>query len=401
MDNTIENKLQVQENRRTCMRALTFNLLLLLLFIMVSACHTSSNQVTAMQWNIAAKLPAESPQDTAVGVAGPVTGMHNNVLVIAGGANFPDAMPWDGGKKVYHRKVYLYKQDADEWILIDNTAELPFELAYPANCSTDRGIIVAGGENQDGISSKVLRIVSDPSAALTIDTLPDLPEPLANATAACFGSRIYIAGGENQVASSGNFYMLDLDNPEAGWIARAALPVKVSHAVLLKVPGEQQLLLCGGRMKNDNAISEFYSSVFRYHIAEDRWEAFTSLPYPLAAGTGIVLDKQMLLLGGDKGETFNRTEKLIMAIQQEGDSARRQTLTREKNALQEAHPGFSREILMYDQSNSVWKLMAQLPFNTPVTTTALQYKGNIIIPSGEVRAGVRTANIYRGKPTEQ
>jgi N-acetylneuraminic acid mutarotase len=51
------------------------------------------------KWKIVAKLPVERGQQKALGFAGPVAGVHENVMIIAGGANFPDSMPWQNGRK--------------------------------------------------------------------------------------------------------------------------------------------------------------------------------------------------------------------------------------------------------------------------------------------------------------
>ena len=61
-----------------------------------------------LKWDVAAELPADSGQQTALGVAGPVTGIHKDKLFVGGGANFPVAMPWQGGGKKYHAAVHVY-----------------------------------------------------------------------------------------------------------------------------------------------------------------------------------------------------------------------------------------------------------------------------------------------------
>jgi N-acetylneuraminic acid mutarotase len=43
-----------------------------------------------------------------VGVAGAYAGRINDSLLIAGGANFPQSPPWEGGDKVWHREIYCY-----------------------------------------------------------------------------------------------------------------------------------------------------------------------------------------------------------------------------------------------------------------------------------------------------
>jgi hypothetical protein len=57
------------------------------------------NKVNSIQWKIAGALPATNGQPKALGLAGLVAGVHNGVLIVAGGSNFPGSMPWLGGKK--------------------------------------------------------------------------------------------------------------------------------------------------------------------------------------------------------------------------------------------------------------------------------------------------------------
>ena len=54
-------------------------------------------------------------------------------------------------------------------------------------------------------------------------------------------------------------------------------------------------------------------------------------------------------------------------------------------------------MLMYDIDSDEWSIIGSIPFDVPVTTTAVPWGRDIIIPSGEIRAGVRTANILRAR----
>ncbi len=66
-----------------------------------------------------------------LGVAGPVTGYSNNVLIIAGGANFPDSLPLEkGGKKKYYNKVYVFKKMSAQLQNFNTSIQLPFNIAY-------------------------------------------------------------------------------------------------------------------------------------------------------------------------------------------------------------------------------------------------------------------------------
>jgi N-acetylneuraminate epimerase len=72
-------------------------------------------------------------------------------------------------------------------------------------------------------------------------------------------------------------------------------------------------------------------------------------------------------------------------------------LNKEKIKVQSSHPGFCRQVLTYDTEKDKWKEGSCIPFEVPVTTTAISWDGQVVIPSGEIRAGVRTPHILTAK----
>ena len=122
------------------------------------------------------------------------------------------------------------------------------------------------------------------------------------------------------------------------------------------------------------------------------------MPYELSAGTGIMINaNDIILFGGDNGVTFHKVETLIAAINAEKDETKKQQLILQKNKLQSEHPGFSKEVLLYNIKNDTWEIIDTIPFNTPVTTTVVKWKSRVIIPSGEIKAGVRSPKILEIK----
>ena len=120
------------------------------------------------------------------------------------------------------------------------------------------------------------------------------------------------------------------------------------------------------------------------------------MPYALSAGTGVWWNKdQIVLLGGDRGIVFNQVEKLLVAIANENDAEKKQILINQKNQIQETHPGFSKEILLYAADTNQWKIVGSLNHEIPVTTTAFIWNSKLFIPSGEIKAGVRSPNILQ------
>ena len=355
----------------------------------------------SIKWEIATELPADSGQQQSLGFASPVTGVHNDILFIAGGANFPTGMPWQGGKKKYYNKVFAYTRKQRKLVLLNKFFTLPSTIAYPASCSTPKGVLYAGGENEKGISNEVWLMQWDiKTQELLFKALTPLPIPVSNAAATLVGHTVYIAGGETTSGASSQFLALDLDNTAIGWKQLTEIPQPVSHTVLMASfeKGSNTIYLCGGRKKNSNGISDLYNNVFEYDVIANRWQEKTPLPYVLSAGTGILYDvNHIILFGGDKGIIFHKTETLIASINAEKDETRKQDLLREKNKLQSEHPGFSNEVLLYNIKTNIWKAIDTIPFATPVTTTAVKWKSSFFIPSGEIKAGVRSPNILSVK----
>jgi N-acetylneuraminic acid mutarotase len=52
---------------------------------------------------------------------------------------------------------------------------------------------------------------------------------------------------------------------------------------------------------------------------------------------------------------------------------------------------------LYQPVNNQWKKLGELPFLTPVTSTAVQQGSYILIPSGELKPGVRSTKIIVGQ----
>lgn len=356
--------------------------------------------------SVAAHLPVNEKSGKQPGLAGAFTGCIRNKLIIAGGANFPDSMPWQGGKKVYWNDIYVMiigKNGKHNW---ENsyTVKLKESIAYGASVQTRPGIVCIGGENENGISKKVFLLHTDnaDNKPATID-LPELPIPLTNLSAVAIGNIVYAAGGETIGGVSDKVFKLDLQKTGIGWMELQPLPVQLSHAVMLTYNDGlvNHIYLLGGRKKNTSGISDFYSSVFEYSIEKNEWIKRKDMPYAVAAGFGIGNGwNSLLYIGGDTGETFNRVEKLLQAIAAEKDELERQQLIQQKNQLQINHPGFSKEVLQYDVIKDEWKSAGHVSVDMPVTTQVAASHSGSFIPSGEIKAGVRTTQILAIKKLE-
>lgn len=368
---------------------------LLTLFCMIIFAEPFA-QEGKLQWQVAGKLPS-APKEYGIGVAGAISGIHNDKLFVAGGANFPDTMPWEGGKKKYHNQLFVYDVDSVTITAQSPTFLLPEAIAYSAVCNTPYGIFYTGGENEDGISAQSHLITWDTvQLSIFIKKLPALPIAITNASAVFQDEKIIVAGGDASKGTSDQVFMLDFRVTEAGWKVLAPLPKPAANGLIFSVlvNGKQQLIWMGGRRKTPAGISELYTEVYKLETGYASWTSLPSLPYPLSAGTGSLINPTTILVfGGDRGTTFTKVETLLAAINQEQDPDVKSNLIKTKNHLLINHPGFSKEILQFDVTKEKFIVVGTIPFDTPVTTTAVKWGDTIFISSGEIRAGVRTPNI--------
>lgn len=360
-----------------------------------------SKKVISIEWKTIAELPPFRDQSKSIGVAGPIVGVINNKLIVAGGASFPDKMPWQGGKKAYYNNIVIFKKEKGQVLQETIAPSLVSNIAYAANCSTPFGIVFAGGENELGLSDKVYLLKWDEASNNLLQTkLPDLPVKTTNGSLVCIGKILYFLGGETLVNTTNQFFSLNLNKINDGWTMLPAIPKPLSNNVVVAqyLNGQKQIYLMGGRAKQKNGISDFSSDVYSFDIHLKRWDKKKSLPYPISAGTGaVVTEKYILLFGGDRGEQFNKVERTISSINLEKDELRKENLITIKNKLLESHPGFSNEILLYNTQKNIWTSTGFIPFDTSVTTNVVQWGDEIIIPSGEIKAGVRTPRILSAK----
>lgn len=363
--------------------------------IALTAC-TSEEATQTIHWDTQSKLPALADGSAHLGLAGPVTGIIDSKLFIMGGANFPAAMPWDGGAKAYHQEAYIYEiRDGHLDFIKQTPTGIP--LAYSGVYSDSKRLYIAGGENNNGIQKDVftLELTAD---SIRIERLPNLPYPYTNGGLLKVKNKLFFIGGENTEHVSARIYELNLSVPGSAWKANSTpLPYPVSHAIFLADAKEENIYIIGGRKRNENSRSTVYDQVLQWNLSTQKIETIGTLPRPLAAGTGVMDDQgDILIFGGDDASTFHQVEDLIAKINMTEDSNQKQILIQQKALLQQNHPGFTTDSWIFNVQQKKWSKITPLPASSPVTTQALSYKNMIIIPSGEIKAGVRTNQILVG-----
>ncbi len=370
--------------------------------MLITSCAAQKAPFTDITWTIAATVqnPDGSP---APGYAGAINAINNNVLLIAGGANFPDKMPWEGGRKYYSNEVHVLEKSGDKYTWVEGPRfKLPEAIAYCGNTSTDLGIVYAGGENENGLSAAAgLLIWNAEARKLSVKQLPKLPQALTNVGLTAINNVVYLAGGDLADASSNALYRLDLNKSTGVWERLKPLPVALANALVVAQQGKVYVI--GGRSKTASGISDLHHSSYVYDPATDQWTSLANISNGtnisnLSAGAGISLAKDYILVtGGDNGAVFHQIEAHLSKIAQTTGNTEKARLTVLKNNLLINHDGFDRSILLYDIPKHKWSKVGELPFPAQVTTTATKWGEDIVLSNGEVKPGVRTPEVMIGK----
>ncbi|MFP6901698.1 MAG: sodium/solute symporter [Opitutales bacterium] len=335
-----------------------------------------------LSWQELPSLPNE------LGVAGPFAGIHNDALIVAGGANFPRPV-WENDK-VWRKQIHVLTKTSDGFVW-KNGGELPRGIAYGAAVSTPDGVVCMGGNDSNETFDKVFLLQWDASAGKVTDIgYPPLPKPCAYGAAALVGDVIYLAGGQSGQSletAMANFWALDLskkDNPtEFVWKELAPWPGS-SRAFNLTVRqhngyNDCVYVISGRRQEGPDAKKvEFLKDVWEFTPATGNWRKRTDTPRCVMAGTGIGFGQShVFVLGGADGSLFFKGGE-----------------------LKDDHPGFPKESLAYHTITDTWTSAGTIPKNQ-VTSIAVEWDGAIIIPSGEVRPRVRSPKVWRVKPVVQ
>ena len=305
------------------------------------------------------------PVPDARGFAGSFAGASGGSLILAGGTHFIDKMPWEGGTKVWYDTVYALDPPDGSWRVI---GKLPKANGYGVSITTPAGLVIVGGGNATEHFREVFWLGKDAR-------LPPLPKPCAFMAGCVLDGVIYIAGGiETPTATSAmnTFWSLDLKKTEAPWQELPPCPGKPRILSCMAAADGAVHLFSGAALQpgpDGKPAREWMNDAWRFKPATG-WEKLPDLPRVAVAAPNPapVLDGKILIIGGDDGKNANFEPK-------------------------SQHPGFPRDVLAFDLKSQSWSKAGEVPFSL-VTTHAVLWNDQIVIPGGEARPGVRSPQVW-------
>lgn len=332
-----------------------------------------SPALETLRWT---KLP---PLPDKHGFAGAFAGVSNGALLVAGGANFPDKAVWEGGKKHWYDKIFVLEKPDGEW---RSGGALPRPMGYGVSITTEKGLLCIGGADAERHYTDVF-LLEWSGRRVKQTMLPSLPQPCAYASGAMIGKVVYVAGGiatPTATQAMKTFWSLDLSKSEAQWRELAVWPGSERMLSVAAAQDDAFYLFSGVSLSaapDGSPKRTYLKDAYRYQAGKG-WTKLADLPRPVVAAptpAAAIGKKQILIFGGDDGSKAG-----FQPVQ--------------------AHPGFARRILAFHTDSNQWTEAGEGEA-AHVTTAMTAWRGGFVIPSGEVRPGVRSPAVWFIQPHNQ
>jgi N-acetylneuraminic acid mutarotase len=216
---------------------------------------------------------------------------------------------------------------------------------------------------------------------LETSPLPPLPKPVANFCGAMLGNTIYVAGGiesPNSTSALKTFWSLDLSAAQPQWRELELWPGPGRMLATAAVQDKSFFLVGGTSLAPDaqgKPARTYLRDAYRYEPGRG-WRHVADLPHPVVAPptpAPALGSSSFLILGGDDGFLANFTPLA-------------------------QHPGFPGTILTYHTITDTWRNSGTMPA-AHVTTPLVRWGDAFVMPSGEVRPGVRSPAVWSLRAT--
>jgi N-acetylneuraminate epimerase len=341
------------------------------LAVIINLCVLAPALLAADQPPLAPWRPLP-PLPDLEGFGGMFAGTCGRALVAAGGANFPDRRPWEGGAKRWYDTVWLLDEPGGAW---RRAGRLPRPTAYGASSNTPSGVVCAGGGDADRHFEDVYRLTTK-AGQVAVERLPPLPRPCAFMSGATVGDTLYLAGGlerPDATACLRTFWALDLRRTDASWRELEPCPGPERMLAVAGSDGECFYLFSGAHLRTDTQgrpVREYLRDAWRYRPGSG-WRRLADLPRAAVAAPAPALhvgDGRLLILSGDDGTKVHFQPIL-------------------------EHPGFARDVLAYVPAQDSWTKAGEVPFSRATAPTA-KWRGMLVVVSGEARPGFRSPEVW-------
>jgi len=379
-----------------------FQKAVLTIAVLLTCLPLFSQEISKLERTELPALPAVNSTSKSIGYAGMLGGAHNGVILAAGGANFPEGKPWEGGKKVWSNAIFILENG--QWRL--SKTQLPMPLGYSASVAIKEGVLSIGGNNETEITDKAyLLSYNKGSKDIELKEYPKLPEPLAFSSAVVDGDYVYVVGGNTPNGSTNAFYRLSLKDKK-NWEKLENFPgaARALHTTAIQeTQTTKKLFVIGGRQEMPGQKSNALTNYLTYDFKKQTWTDEGDLlvkdaPRVLMGASAEVMGSMHIMVyGGSDAVLFDELENIGLQLPTASNDSLTNQLTTRRDDILNNHPGFSNEILAYNTITKKWFVYDTLDTEIPVTALTFKTNDDFVIVSGEVAPGVRTSGVQSFK----
>ncbi len=304
------------------------------------------------------------------GFAGMCAGTCGEIMICAGGTNFPEKPMLEGGAKTWTDRIFTLSPGENEW---KEAGTLPVPYAYGASAGIREGLLCIGGCGKEG-HRKDVYLLNLAKGTVTTHPFPSLPIALAYTAAAVLDGKVYLTGGcerPGEQDCTNRVFMLDTRRTEQGWLEQAPLPGR-GRFLHQMAATDGALYVLGGiglREQDGQQVRELLKEAWSY-TPEHGWTRLPDMPYAIAAaptpapvsGNGVIY-----LLGGDDGSG--------------------------KKYTPQTNPGFNNQSLCLDTADMTWHDAG--PIAAPrAVLPCCAWQDRFAAVNGELKPGRRSPEVW-------
>ncbi|MGR5282658.1 N-acetylneuraminate epimerase [Photobacterium damselae] len=230
------------------------------------------------------------------------------------------------------------------------------------------------------------------SAAYAVDEWPDLPVGVKNGVSAQVGSQLYVGLG----SAGQQWYRLDLNQKSKGWQAVSHFSGPSRDGATATAIGKNIYVFGGsGKAKAQDKSPIIFDTIYRYQVDLDKWEEMDAhTPVGLLGASSYSPNgEEILFFGGYNKTYFDQYLASITAVDKETQPEKWQSIVDGYMGMKPADYKWNNFVISFEPHTGFWRSLGEVPYSANCGAALVQNKKNAVIISGEIKPGLRTAEV--------